>query len=222
MKKLRLGLAISSALMLAACGNENETASETVEAVEVENEFAEIDEKMHEYGVAYIVGAKNHLDGLFYEGDKESYDSRTLKDEPLPSTFEQLKYYFQYRNIDNNYEIWRSNFYESEGFLLYVIRYNHERTDKHYAQPFVAEKIDGKWQIRYRGAFGFSSPHFEGEFARGKVTGSGVLRLIDLYENKAELIVTEDETKDFYNGMSEEDKQALQPYFEAWDAKDDW
>jgi len=219
-KKLWLGLAMSSALLLAACGNENEPASEMSEDVEVKSEYAEIDAKIHEYGVAQIVGAYDHLEGLFYEGDLEEYNDRTLEDDPLPKTFEELRYYFQYRNVGNDYEVLRSTFYESEGFLLYVIRYHHERTDKKYAQPLVAEKIDGKWQVRYFNSFGFTSPHFEGSFARGKVTGSGILRLIDLYENKAELVVTREETKKFYESMTEEDLQALQPYFEAWDATD--
>lgn len=213
---------MSSALLLAACGDENETASEMSEAVEVKNEYAEIDAKIHEYGVAKIVGANDHVEDLIYEGDLEKYYDYSLEDDPLPATFADLKYYFQYRNVGNDYEVWRSNFYESEGFLLYVIRYHHERTDKKYAQPLVAEKIEGQWEVRYFNSFGFTSPHFEGSFARGKVTGSGILRLIDLYENKAELVVTREETKKFYESMTEEDLQGLQPYFEAWDATDNY
>lgn len=209
---------MSSAILLAACGNENETASEMSGAVEVKSEYAEIDEKMHEFAVAQIVGADEYVDGLFYEGDRDKYKGRIVNDGTLPSSFEDLKYYFQMRNTGNNYEIWRTNLYEPEGFLLYVIRYHHEPNDTKYASPFLAEKIDGQWEIRYDINRSFHSPHFEANFKRGKLTGSGIVRLNDLYPDYATEVVSQKQTSAYFETLTDVKRQEIQQHIDTREA----
>ena len=200
---------MSSAILLAACGNENETASEMAEAVEVKNEYAEIDAQMHEYAIAQLVGANDYLEGLFYEGDMENYKKRTTY-YTLPTTFEDFKYYFQLRNVGNNYEIWRTNLYESDGFLLYVVRYQKESDNKHYASPFLVEKIEGKWEVRHDPIREFRSPLFEGHFKQGELTGSGIAKLNELYPEYATEIVSREQTNAYFETLTDVKQQELQ------------
>lgn len=200
---------MSGALLLAACGNENETASEISEAVEVKNEYAEIDALMHEYAIAQLIGANDYLEGLFYEGDMENYKKRTAS-YTLPTTFEDFKYYFQLRSVGNNYEIWRNNFYESDGFLLYVVRYQKESDERHYASPFLVEKIEGNWEIRHDPIREFRSPLFEGHFKHGELTGSGIAKLNELYPEYATEIVSREQTNAYFETLTDVKQQELQ------------
>lgn len=208
---------MSSAILLAACGNENETASEIAEAVEVKNEYAEIDEQMHEFAIAQLVGADDYLEGLFYEGDMENYKKRTTY-YSLPDTFEDFKYYFQMSNVGNNYEIWRSNLYEPEGFLLYVVRYHNESDDTKYASPFLAEKIEGKWEIRYDVIRAFHSSHFETHFKRGKLTGSGIVRLNDLYPEYATEVISREQTNAYFETLTDAKREEIQEHIDSREA----
>lgn len=208
---------MSSAILLAACGKENETASGISEAVEVKNEYAEIDEQMHDFAIAQLVGADDYLEGLFYEGDMENYKERT-NHYSLPNTFDDLKYYFQMSNIGNNYEIWRTTLYEPEGFLLYVVRYHKESDDTNYASPFLAEKIEGKWEIRYDVIRDFRSPHFEGNFERGKLTGSGIARLNELYPENATEVVSRAETNAYFETLTDVKRQEIQQHINTREA----
>ncbi|MFF5996503.1 hypothetical protein AAGS61_17465 [Lysinibacillus sp. KU-BSD001] len=225
MGELWLGLAFGSALLLGACGNEafqNTEDSKVIEENVKQDEFAEIDAKMHEYMVTYVIGNREALEGMFYEGDLEKYSKAKNSSDFLPSEWDDIRYYFQYRNVGNNYEVWRTNLYEEDGLLLYVLRYHHERTDSMKAAPFVAEKIDDKWQIRYGAAYSYSSPKLEIHFPRGKVKGPIIKDLIELYPEQATKLVTFEETKEFYDGMTEEKRIELQPYFDAWESYNDW
>lgn len=216
-KKLWLGLAMSSALLLAACGDENETASEMSEAVEVINEYAEIDERMHEYAITQLVGANDYLEGLFYEGDMERFKKR-MPYYSLPSSFEDFKYYFQMLNVGNNYEILRTNLYEPKGFLLYVVRYHNEADEKKYASPFLVEKIDGKWVIRYDLNRSFSSPHFESNFKSGKLTGSGIVRLIDVYPEFATEVISKEQTENYFETLTDVKREEIQQHIDSRNA----
>lgn len=195
---------MSSVLPLAACGNENETTSEMAEVVEVKNEYAEIDEKMHEFAVAQIVGTYDYLEGLFYEDDRENYKGRIIDYYSLPNTFEDLKYYFQMR----------TTLYEPEGFLLYVVRYHNESDDTKYASPFLAEKIDGKWEIRYDLNRSYYSPHFEANFKRGKLTGSGITKLNELYPDYATEVVSREQTDDYFETLTDAKQQEIQQHID--------
>lgn len=200
---------MSSAILLAACGDENETASEISEAVEIKNEYAEIDERMHEYAITQLVGADNYLEGLFYDGDMDNYEKRTTS-YTLPSKFEDFKAYFQLRNVGNNYEIWRNNLYEVDGYLLYVVRYQKQSDDTHYASPFLVEKIEGKWQIRHDPIRDFRLPLFEGYFKKGKLTGSGIAKLNEQYPEYAVEVVSKEQTNAYFSTLTEAKKLELQ------------
>lgn len=208
-KKLWLGLAMSSALLLAACGDKNETTSEMSEAVEVKNEYAEIDERMHQYAITQLIGANDYLEGLFYEGDMENYKTRDTF-YTLPSNFEDFKSYFQLSNVDNNYDIWRNTLYEVDGYLLYVVRYQKQSDNTHYASPFLVEKIDGKWEVRHDPIRDFRLPLFEGQFKNGKLTGSGILKLNELYPEYAAEIVSKKQTEAYFSTLNEAKKMELQ------------
>lgn len=208
---------MSSALLLAACGDENGTASEMSEAIEVNNEYAEIDERMHEYAITQLVGANDYLEGLFYEGDMDNYKKRTTS-YTLPTNFEDFKYYFQLRNVENNYEIWRNNLYEVDGYLLYVVRYKKQSDNKNYASAFLAEKIDDKWEIRHDPIRDFRSPLFEAQFKRGKLTGSGIVKLNRLHSEYANEIVSREHTSRYFETLTDTKRKELQQLIDEREA----